>query len=114
MRQSACLVINPITVDSFASLYNCTPAWSCIRLNDGPNIKLVDSFKLVGTGLSLVCCLVIHGSTGGFHLLRYFSVVVSHHRFSRCHNAFLSKPHLCLFVGIIRDLIVPCVDSLMG
>ena len=25
MRQSACLVINPITVDSFASLFNCTP-----------------------------------------------------------------------------------------
>ena len=25
MRQSACLVINPITVDNFASLFNCTP-----------------------------------------------------------------------------------------
>ena len=25
MRQSACLAINPITVDSFASLFNCTP-----------------------------------------------------------------------------------------
>ena len=25
MRQSACLVINPITVDSFASAFNCTP-----------------------------------------------------------------------------------------
>ena len=24
MRQSACLVINPITVDSFAALFNCT------------------------------------------------------------------------------------------
>ena len=23
-RQSACLVINPITVDSFAALFNCT------------------------------------------------------------------------------------------
>ena len=26
MRQSACLVINPITVDNFAALFNCTPA----------------------------------------------------------------------------------------
>ena len=26
MRQSACLVINPITVDNFATLFNCTPA----------------------------------------------------------------------------------------
>ena len=25
MRQSACLVINPITVDGYAALYNCTP-----------------------------------------------------------------------------------------
>ena len=25
MRQSACLVINPITVDNFAALFNCTP-----------------------------------------------------------------------------------------
>ena len=24
MRQSACLVINPITVDSYAALFNCT------------------------------------------------------------------------------------------
>ena len=25
MRQSACLVINPIMVDGFAALFNCTP-----------------------------------------------------------------------------------------
>ena len=25
MRQSACLVVNPITVNNFAVLYNCTP-----------------------------------------------------------------------------------------
>ena len=25
MQQSACLVINPITVDKFAALFNCTP-----------------------------------------------------------------------------------------
>ena len=24
-RQSACLVINPVTVDNFAALFNCTP-----------------------------------------------------------------------------------------
>ena len=53
--------------------------WSCIRLNDGPNIKLVDLFKLVGAGLSLVFCLIIRGSTRCFLLLRYFSGIVSHH-----------------------------------
>ena len=25
MRQYACLVVNPITVDKFAALFNCTP-----------------------------------------------------------------------------------------
>ena len=25
MQQSACLVINPITVDGFAAFFNCTP-----------------------------------------------------------------------------------------
>ena len=25
MRQSTCLVINPITVDGYAALFNCTP-----------------------------------------------------------------------------------------
>ena len=78
MRQSACLVINPITVDSFASLFNCTPVGRA-SLNDGPDIKLVDLFKLARTGLTLVCCLVIRGSTGGFLLLRYISGIVSHH-----------------------------------
>ena len=34
------------------------------------NIKLVDLFKPVGAGLSLVCCLVIRGSPGGFFLPR--------------------------------------------
>ena len=52
--------------------------WSGIRLNDGTNIQLAYIFTLVGTGLSLVCCLVIRGSAGGFFLLRYFSGIVSH------------------------------------
>ena len=25
MQQSACLVVNPIAVDNFAALFNCTP-----------------------------------------------------------------------------------------
>ena len=31
IRQSACLVINPITVDDFVSLFNCTPV---VRVSD--------------------------------------------------------------------------------
>ena len=38
----------------------------------------VELFKLGGAGLSLVCCLLIKGSTGGFLLLKDFSVVIAH------------------------------------
>ena len=48
MRQSVCLVINPITVWLIALItslmarhFNC----SCIRLSDGPCIKLVGLLK---------------------------------------------------------------------
>ena len=44
MRQSACLAINPIMVDSFAALFNCTPVDRASDY-DGPDIKL---FILVG------------------------------------------------------------------
>ena len=54
MRQSACLVFNPITVNNFASLFNCTPM-SRASDNDGPDIKL---FILVGLGRSFFCLLL--------------------------------------------------------
>ena len=63
-----------VDFDRFASLFNCTP----VGLDSMINIKLVDLFRLVGTGLSLVCCLVIRGLTGSFLLLRYFSGIVAH------------------------------------
>ena len=40
MRQSACLVINPITVDNFAALFNYTPVDRASRLYVGPDLKL--------------------------------------------------------------------------
>ena len=51
MRQTACLVINPTSVDSHASLFNCTTAGSGLRLNDGLDIKLSQ------VGGSLMLCL---------------------------------------------------------
>ena len=72
MRQPACLVFNPITVNNFASLFNCTPVG---RASD---IKL---FILVGLGRSFfVCCLAHRGSTFGFLLLQCSSGVVRHPR----------------------------------
>ena len=70
MRQSACLVINPITVDNFATLSKCTP----VDLADEPDLKL---FILVGKDRSsFSCCLVHWGSTDNFRLLQICSGVV--------------------------------------
>ena len=68
--------------------------WSCTRLNDGPNIKLVELCKLAGDELCFVCCLVIRGSgggEGGDGISWWFSFVPV---FQWCHNTlFLSGPH---------------------
>ena len=76
--------------------------------------KLVDLFKLVGTGLSLVCCLVIRGSTGGFHLLRYFSGIVSHPGVLRVSQYVSVESYSLIHYRQFRDLFVHYVDSLMG
>ena len=80
MRQSACLVFNPITVNNFASLINCTPVGRASDSMMAPtsDIKL---FILVGLGRSFfVCCLAHRGSTVGFLLLQCFSGVFRHPR----------------------------------
>ena len=51
MRQSACLVFNPITVDNFTAFFDCTPVGRASDSYDGPEIKL---FILVGWGRSFL------------------------------------------------------------
>ena len=53
IRQSACSVILTQSRLMMALLPSLIAPWLCIRLNDGSNIKLVDLFQLVGTGLVL-------------------------------------------------------------
>ena len=36
MRQSACLVVSPITVNNVSSLFYCTAVGHAFELNDGP------------------------------------------------------------------------------
>ena len=53
MRQTACIVINPITVDGFALLFNCTTA---VRASDSrealtSGLGVNDVFGLVRGGL---------------------------------------------------------------
>ena len=111
MRQSACLVFNPITVNNFASLFNCTPGGSDVRLNDGPDIKL---FILVGLGWTFfVCCLAHRGSTVGFLLFQWCSSTPQGSP-GVGRNTFLSSPHLCFIIVFICDLFVSRDDPLMS
>ena len=74
IRQSMCLVINPITVDGYAALFNFTPVDRSSDSMMAPTQSY--SFKLVGTG-AFVCCFVHRGSTDYLLLLsQIFSGVV--------------------------------------
>ena len=66
MRQSAYLVVNPITVDNFAALFNCTPV---DRASDSLTARptAIHSFSWLGPDL-FVGCLVHRGSTDDFLL----------------------------------------------
>ena len=102
MRQSACLVFNPITVNNFASLFNCTP----VRLNDGPDIKPELFCPLLGPP-GFNCwfpfapafqwwCSTPQGSPGVGR------------------NTFLSSLHLCFIIVFNCDLFVARDDPLMS
>ena len=79
MRQSANLVLNPTTVNNFASLFNCTPVGrTSDSINENLEIKL---FILVGFGPGFSCLLLTHrDSTVGFRLLQCSSGVVQYPR----------------------------------
>ena len=73
MRQSACLVINPVTVDGYATLFNCMPVDRASDSMMAPTKSY--SFYLVEIG-TFICCLVHRGSTVSLLLLQIFSGVV--------------------------------------
>ena len=71
MWQTACLVVNPITVNNIAALFYYTPASRASDLMKAPAWNL--SMKLVGARCS-VFGRAHRGSTVGFLLLQRFSV----------------------------------------
>ena len=91
MRQSACLVINPITVDNFAAHFNCT------LLNRASDSMIY----LVGWDRSsFVCCYVHRGSTDNVLLLQISICVVWQTRdlhLSR-NTLYLLSPRRCFFM----------------
>ena len=64
MRQSACLVFNPIMVDNYAAFFNCTPVGRASDSMMAPTFKVIH-FSWLGPEL-LVCCLAHRGPTGVF------------------------------------------------
>ena len=69
MRQSACLVSNPIMVDNYAAFFNCTPVG---RASDSLMARLkAIHFSWLGPEL-LVCCLAHRGPTGVFSFATEF------------------------------------------
>ena len=70
--------------------------WSCFRLNDGPNIKLVDLFKLVLAGPIVLSVAWSFGVQMVVFFCSGISVVFfSQIGVSGCHNMlFLSSPPL--------------------
>ena len=87
-------MINRITVDNFASLFNCTP---------------VDRDRS-----SFVCCLVYRGSTGDILLLQISNGVVWQSRdFQLSRNTmYLLSPRFCFSIALNRDYFVYRDDPL--
>ena len=113
MRQSACLVFNPIMVNNFASLFNCTPVG---RASDSMMTRhKAIYFSWLGPEL---CCPLL--GPPGFNCWISFAPV-----FQWCcstpqgspgvgSNTFLSSPHLCFLIVFICDLFVSRDDPLMS
>ena len=94
MRQSACLVINPITVDIFAALFNCTPV---DRASDSMTARPKLSIVVGRDRSSDVCCLVHWGSIDYLLLLQISSGGVWQSSDLQLSRTMLS-PCLCFFI----------------
>ena len=102
-------MINPIAVNNFSALLNCTPV---DRASDGPDLKL--SISVGWDRSSFVCCLINLGSTNDLRLLQISSGVVWQSRdlqLSR-NTLYLLRPRLCFFIVLKCDLFVYRDDSL--
>ena len=99
MQQSACLVINPITVGNFAALFTCMLV---VRVSDSKAMHFSWDWS------SFVCCLVHRGSTDDLLLLQISSGVVwqSSDLQLSCNMLYLLSPRLYFFVVLNGDLFV--------
>ena len=80
IRQTACMVVNPVTVNNFASLFGCTPAGRASDSMTAPTWRLLS--KSVGAWCS-GSAQAHRSPIFGFLLLQHFSYFL------------LSSPHRC-------------------
>ena len=73
IKQSACLPVNPITIDHLACLFNCTLV---DRGSDSMMAQPKTIHYMVWAGAIYVCFSAHRGSTVGFLLLQYLISVV--------------------------------------
>ena len=111
MRQSTCLVINPITIDNFCCTLLLHAGGSGVTLYGGPSLKL---FILVGRDRSFSS---VASSIGAqliiFVCFRFPVVLFDRPGISICHQHVVSlSPGLCFFIELRRDLYVYNYDSL--
>ena len=112
MRQSACFVINSITVNNFAFLFNCTSWWCHIILYDGPTEFRPDFklFNLVCWGRSFFACCSAHRVQlvilfyFRFSVVLFYSPVISRYP----NKLFLPSPR---FLFIIEFLSFTCAHD---
>ena len=89
-------MVNPITVGSFAFLFNCTPVgWTSDSYNDGYDLKTYLLIRCFGG------CQTHPGLPVGFLLLRY-SVLCT------------VRPYLCFIAFLYLDLYVFGDDALIS
>ena len=87
LRQTACLIVNPIKINNCAYLFNCTMGGSGFRLNNGTILNLL--YELHGRLVAVVLGRAYRDLTGGFLLLRNISVAIS------------VSPHVCFILVLI-------------
>ena len=109
MRQSACLVINPIRFDNFAAFFSCTP-------EDRSSDSMMSRPKAIHFSWldqsSFVCCLVHRGSTDARLLVQISIRVVWQTRdlhLSR-NRLYLSSPRYCFFIVLERNLLFTVME----
>ena len=103
MRQSACLVIMPITVDSFAALFNCTPADRALdSMMARPKAIHV---RWLGLDLFRLLLVTFFCSSG----VVWHSMIIQ----LSCNTLYLLCPRVYFFIVVNHDLQVNRDDSLI-